>query len=187
MKINQNAEKFRNNLTHLLWVSKTQKLEKGVQWVYNGHTIESTITVANTVRTEDFNAYTDVTTYSKILLLTSKKLQLKLGPLLLMKGGIPRKGLIAHWQNSNVLSQVIVVSTFLSTKTGIQCNHNTTDWTHTLAQVSPYKRVLMMRSYACTVLEVWTHCPTQQHHVQKIQESYTEDKVHMYMMQRTVK
>jgi ATP-binding cassette subfamily C (CFTR/MRP) protein 4 len=27
-----------------------------------------------------------------------------------MKGGIPRKGLIAHWQNSNVSSQIILVS-----------------------------------------------------------------------------
>ena len=33
---------------------------------------------------------------------------------LLMKGGIPRKGLIAHWQNSDVSSQIIVVCTFLS-------------------------------------------------------------------------
>ena len=32
-----------------------------------------------------------------------------------MKGGIPRKGLIAHWQNSDVSSQIFVVSTFLST------------------------------------------------------------------------
>ena len=32
-----------------------------------------------------------------------------------MKGGIPRKGLIAHWQNSDISSQIIVVSTFLST------------------------------------------------------------------------
>ena len=31
---------------------------------------------------------------------------------ILMKGGIPRKGLIAHWQNSDVSSQIIVVSTF---------------------------------------------------------------------------
>ena len=31
-----------------------------------------------------------------------------------MKGGIPRKGLIAHWQNSDVSSQIIMVSTFLS-------------------------------------------------------------------------
>ena len=31
-----------------------------------------------------------------------------------MKGGIPRKGLIAHWQNSDVSSQIFVVSTFLS-------------------------------------------------------------------------
>ena len=30
-----------------------------------------------------------------------------------MKGGIPRKGLIAHWQNSDVSSQIFVVSTFL--------------------------------------------------------------------------
>jgi hypothetical protein len=36
-------------------------------------------------------------------------------PVLLMKGGIPRKGLVAHWQNSDVSSQIIVVSTFLST------------------------------------------------------------------------
>ena len=32
-----------------------------------------------------------------------------------MKGGIPRKGLIAHWQNSDASSQIFVVSTFLST------------------------------------------------------------------------
>ena len=30
-----------------------------------------------------------------------------------MKGGIPRKGLIAHWQNNDVSSQIFVVSTFL--------------------------------------------------------------------------
>ena len=35
--------------------------------------------------------------------------------IVMMKGGIPRKGLIAHWQNSDVSSQIIVVSTFLST------------------------------------------------------------------------
>ena len=35
-------------------------------------------------------------------------------PVLLIKGGIPRKGLIAHWQNNDVSSQIIVVSTFLS-------------------------------------------------------------------------
>ena len=33
---------------------------------------------------------------------------------LLMKGGIPRKGLIAHWQNSDASSLVNMVSTFLS-------------------------------------------------------------------------
>ena len=33
---------------------------------------------------------------------------------ILRKGGIPRKVLIAHWQNSDVSSQVIVVSTFNS-------------------------------------------------------------------------
>ena len=33
--------------------------------------------------------------------------------LIMMKGGIPRKGLIAHWQNSDVSSHTIVDSTFL--------------------------------------------------------------------------
>ena len=44
----------------------------------------------------------------------SKEHPLLICPVLLMKGGIPRKGLIAHWQNSNVSSQIIMVSTFLT-------------------------------------------------------------------------
>ena len=41
-----------------------------------------------------------------------KEHPLLLCPVLLMKGGITRKGLIAHWQNSDVSSLVNVVSTF---------------------------------------------------------------------------
>ena len=41
-----------------------------------------------------------------------------------MKGRIPRKGLIAHWQNSDVLSQIIVVSTLLYTYMVVWSGHN---------------------------------------------------------------